>query len=108
MGCPTSPERLLSAAASASRLSRAYTVPTGLLGESMMMAAVRSLMAAATAGTSIWKVSASAMTSTQVQPQVSIHTRYSGKYGAMTMTSSPRLVTACSVMESDAAAPQVT
>ena len=47
------------------------------------------------------------MTSTQVAPQVSIQTRYSGKYGAMTMTSSPGLVTACSEIEMDAAAPQV-
>ena len=83
-------------------------MPTGLLGESIITAAVRSVTAVATASTSIWKVFVSAMTSTQVAPQVSIHTRYSGKYGAMTTTSSPGLVTACRVMESDAAAPQVT
>ena len=72
-----------------------------------MTAAVRSVTAAATASASIWNVEASAMTSTQVQPHVSIQTRYSGKYGAMTMTSSPGLVTAWSVMVSEAAAPQV-
>ena len=47
------------------------------------------------------------MTSTQVAPAVSIHTRYSGKYGAITMTSSPELTTAWKLIESDAAAPQV-
>ena len=47
------------------------------------------------------------MTSTQVQPHVSIQTRYSGKYGAMTMTSSPGFTSALKLMESDAAAPQV-
>ena len=73
-----------------------------------MTAAVRGVTASATAGTSIWKVSLSAITSTQVQPHDSIQTRYSGKYGAITTTSSPGLVTACSVMESEAAAPQVT
>ena len=72
-----------------------------------MMALVRSVMASATALASIWKVEGSAMTSTQVAPEVSTHTRYSGKYGAMTMTSSPSLTRALSVMESEAAAPQV-
>ena len=47
------------------------------------------------------------MTSTQVAPAVSIHTQYSGKYGAMTMTSSPAFTVAWKLMESDAAAPQV-
>ena len=73
----------------------------------MTTAFVRSVMAAATASTSIWKVLASAMTSTQVAPAVSIHTRYSGKYGAITMTSSPAFTVAWKVMDSDAAAPQV-
>ena len=72
-----------------------------------MTAAVRSVMAAATASASTWNVEASAMTSTHVQPHVSIQTRYSGKYGAMTMTSSPGFVTACRVIVRDAAAPQV-
>ena len=75
----------------------------------MTTALVRGVMAAATASTSTWKVCSSAMTSTQVAPDVSIHTRYSGKYGAMTMTSSPApgSTSAWKVMESDAAAPQV-
>ena len=73
----------------------------------MTTALVRAVMAAPTASVSIWKVSASAMTSTQVAPEVSIHTRYSGKYGAMTMTSSPAFTSAWKEMESDAAAPQV-
>ena len=72
-----------------------------------MTAAVRGVMAAATASTSIWKVCGSAGTSTQVAPAVSIHTRYSGKYGAMTMTSSPGQATAWSAHETDAAAPTV-
>ena len=73
----------------------------------MMTAAVRSVMAASTAATSIWKVLESAGTSTQVAPTVSIHTRYSGKYGAMTMTSSPGQATALRVQDTDAAAPTV-
>ena len=71
------------------------------------MALVLAVIAAATAGTSIWKVSGSAMTSTHVAPAVSIQTRYSGKYGAMTMTSSPGLTSVWKLMESEAAAPQV-
>ena len=47
------------------------------------------------------------MTSTHVAPAVSIQTRYSGKYGAMTMTSSPGLTSVWKLMESEAAAPQV-
>ena len=73
----------------------------------MTTAFVRSVIAAATASTSIWKVLVSAMTSTQVAPAVSIHTRYSGKYGAITMTSSPAFTVAWKVMDNDAAAPQV-
>ena len=65
------------------------------------------MTAAATAAASTWKVAASAMTSTQVAPEVSIQTRYSGKYGAITMTSSPGFTIAWNVMESEAAAPQV-
>ncbi len=72
-----------------------------------MTALVLGVTAAVTAATSIWKVFSSAITSTQAAPAVSIHTRYSGKYGAMTMTSSPELTRALKVMESDAAAPQV-
>ena len=71
------------------------------------MALVLAVMAAATAATSIWNVSGSAMTSTQVAPAVSIHTRYSGKYGAITMTSSPTFTVVWKLMESEAAAPQV-
>ena len=72
-----------------------------------MTATVLSVMAARTASASTWNVCWSARTSTQVQPAFSIHTRYSGKYGAMTMTSSPGLVMAFSVQVSDAAAPTV-
>ena len=43
----------------------------------------------------------------QTAPAVSIHTRYSGKYGAMTITSSPGHVTAPSVQDTEAAAPTV-
>ena len=81
--------------------------PVGLLGALMMTAAVRGVMAAATAPGTTWKVSGSAGTSTQTAPAVSIHTRYSGKYGAMTMTSSPGHTAACSAMETEAAAPTV-
>ena len=75
----------------------------------MMSALVWGVMAAATASASIWKVCGSAMTSTQVAPEVSIHTRYSGKYGEMTMTSSPSpgSRSAWRVIEIEAAAPQV-
>ena len=68
---------------------------------------MRSVTAAATAAASTWNVAGSASTSTQVAPAVSIQTRYSGKYGAITMTSSPGLTIAWKVMESEAAAPQV-
>ena len=78
-----------------------------MLGELITTALVRGVTATRTASVSIWKVSESAMTSMQVAPAVSIHTRYSGKYGAITMTSSPGLTTAWKLMESDAAAPQV-
>ena len=73
----------------------------------MITALVRGVMAASTAAVSIWKVSWSARTSTQVAPAVSIHTRYSGKYGAITMTSSPGLTIAWKEIEMAAAAPQV-
>ncbi len=72
-----------------------------------MTALVLGVMALATASVSAWKVVASAMTSTQVAPAASIQTRYSGKYGAITMTSSPGFTIALSVMEMAAAAPQV-
>ena len=77
------------------------------MGELTTTALVRAVRAAATASTSRSKVTGSAGTSTQVAPEVSIHTRYSGKYGAMTMTSSPGLTTALKVQESEAAAPTV-
>ena len=54
-----------------------------------------------------WKSGTCAGTSTQVQPAVSIHTLYSGKYGLMTMTSSPGSVTADTLMAMEAAAPTV-
>ena len=69
---------------------------------------MRGVIAAATAATSTWNVAGSAMTSTHAAPAVSIQTRYSGKYGAITMTSSPGFTVAWNVMESEAAAaPQV-
>ena len=68
---------------------------------------MRGVIAAATAATSTWNVVGSARTSTQAAPEVSIQTRYSGKYGAITITSSPGLTTEWNEMESDAAAPQV-
>ena len=68
---------------------------------------MRAVTAAATAPASTWNVTGSAGTSTQAAPEVSIQTRYSGKYGAITMTSSPSLTIALNVMLSDAAAPQV-
>ena len=52
-------------------------------------------------------VPGSAGTSTQTAPAASIHTRYSGKYGAMTITSLPGRVTALSEQETEAAAPTV-
>ena len=78
-----------------------------MLGELITTALVRGVIAAATAATSTWNVAASARTSTHVAPAVSIQTRYSGKYGAMTITSSPGFTIAWNVMESEAAAPQV-
>ena len=72
-----------------------------------MTALVLGVIAASTAAVSTWNVVASAMTSTHVAPAVSIQTRYSGKYGAITMTSSPGFTIACSVMLMAAAAPQV-
>ena len=73
----------------------------------MMTAAVLSLIALSTLSTLSWNVSSSASASTHVQPAFSIQTRYSGKYGAITITSSPGFVTALSVQVSEAAAPTV-
>ena len=73
----------------------------------MMTARVRGVMRAATSSTSGSIVAGSAGESTHVQPACSIHTRYSGKNGAMTMTSSPGSHTALNVASSAAAAPIV-
>ena len=56
---------------------------------------------------SSWNSGAVIMTSTQVHLAVSIITRYSGKYGTLTMTSSPGLVRAEMVMSKAAVAPAV-
>ena len=60
----------------------------------MMMPAVFGVKAASMAAMSIWKSGSCAGTSIVVQPAVSAHTAYSGKYGAITMISSPGLVIA--------------
>ena len=72
-----------------------------------MIAAVRSVIAARTAPIESWNVSGSAAASTQTAPVFSIHTWYSGKYGAMTMTSSPGDTRACREQDTEAAAPTV-
>ena len=96
-----------SMAANASRFSRVYTAPTGLFGELMMTALVFGVMAASMASTSSWKSGTWAGTSTHAHSAVSIHTLYSGKYGAITMTSSPGRVMAEMEMAKPAAAPAV-
>ena len=96
-----------SSAANASRFSREYTAPTGLFGELRMMAADFGPMACASASISSWKSGTCAGTSTHVHPAVPIHTLYSGKNGAMMMTSSPGSVTAEMEMAKPAAAPAV-
>ena len=64
-------------------------------------------MAAVSASISGWKAGTAAGTSTMVQPAASIQVRYSGKYGAMTTTSSPGSVTAAMEAAKAAAAPAV-
>ena len=104
---PSSSSLRASSAANARRFSREYTAPTGLFGELMMMALVFGPMARSSASMSSWKSGTCAGTSTQVHSAVSIHTLYSGKYGAMMITSSPGSVTAEMEMARPAAAPAV-
>ena len=92
--------------ASSCRASAGYTVPVGLFGELMMTARVRAVMRDARSSRSIWE-SARAGESTQRHPAASIHTRYSGKNGAMTTTSSPGSHTALMQASMAAAAPIV-
>ena len=72
-----------------------------------MTARVRSVTRAATSAGSGYMVAGSAGESTQVQPASSIHMRYSGKNGAITITSSPGSHTALIEASSAAAAPMV-
>ena len=88
-------------------VSRGYTAPVGLLGELTITAAVFSVMALMMLPTERLKVTDLAGASTHTAPASSIHTRYSGKYGETTITSSPGLVRAWSAQHTEAAAPQV-
>ena len=77
------------------------------MGEFMMTAWVCSFTRDSSAARSIWKLSVSAGTMTNLLPEDSMKGLYSGKKGAMAMTSLSSQARAVSAAMSAGAAPQV-
>ena len=89
-------------------MSSEYTAPEGLLGELTIIALVFLLILLSSSSNLIWNFSVSADTTTNFAPAAVANTLYSGKNGAIAITSSSGFETsAFRVIVNEAAAPHV-